>query len=288
MAAESPRLDDEYCDSRSYAGLRVRAVSQVDVSPGPAFEPSPAHEPADRPAAEHLQEWRDAAKRVARAHHAWCAASRSEQQERYRSFLDALRREEGAAEQVERDAYRWAPRIQAVEAGAPSPSSRARVCSAASPETGEIVAVMPASLTRIIPMGRCAAGVAAPESGLPDHHKNPERKAYMSTAVRPRQWTAAIECATGGAQPAAAADDLVSGHGRWHGPRISALAATAAPPAFYLLNLEAASELGLSVEQVQGVLIGIAPVVGSAHLASAGSSIAQALGLPTPIAEGSR
>lgn len=73
-------------------------------APGPAFEPSPAHEPADRPAAEHLQEWRDAAKRVARAYHAWCAASRSEQQERYRSFLDALRREEGAAQQVERDA----------------------------------------------------------------------------------------------------------------------------------------------------------------------------------------
>jgi alkylhydroperoxidase/carboxymuconolactone decarboxylase family protein YurZ len=61
--------------------------------------------------------------------------------------------------------------------------------------------------------------------------------------------------------------------------RIAALAATGAPPASYLLNLEAAAEVGLSVEQVQGVLIGIAPVVGGARVASAGTSIAQALGL---------
>lgn len=67
--------------------------------------------------------------------------------------------------------------------------------------------------------------------------------------------------------------------------RIAALAATGAPPASYLLNLEAASELGLSVEQVQGVLIAIAPVIGSARVASAGSSIAKALGLATALAE---
>ena|SRR4249919_1123912 len=67
--------------------------------------------------------------------------------------------------------------------------------------------------------------------------------------------------------------------------RLAALASTGAPPASYLLNLEAASELGLSVEQVQGVLIAIAPVVGSARVASAGSSIAKALGLATAIAE---
>jgi alkylhydroperoxidase/carboxymuconolactone decarboxylase family protein YurZ len=67
--------------------------------------------------------------------------------------------------------------------------------------------------------------------------------------------------------------------------RIAALAATGAPPASYLVNLEMASELGLSVEQVQGVLIGIAPVIGSARVASAGSSIFRALGLATAIAE---
>ncbi len=66
--------------------------------------------------------------------------------------------------------------------------------------------------------------------------------------------------------------------------RIAALASTGAPPASYLLNLEAASEVGLTVEQVQGVLIAIAPLVGSARVASAGSSIAEALGLATEIA----
>ena len=66
--------------------------------------------------------------------------------------------------------------------------------------------------------------------------------------------------------------------------RIAALASTGAPPASYLLNLEAASEVGLTVEQVQGVLIAIAPVVGGARVASAGSSIAEALGLATAIA----
>ncbi len=67
--------------------------------------------------------------------------------------------------------------------------------------------------------------------------------------------------------------------------RIAALASTGAPPASYLVNIDAASEIGLSVEQVQGVLIAIAPVVGSARVASAGSSIAQALGFATAVAE---
>ena len=66
--------------------------------------------------------------------------------------------------------------------------------------------------------------------------------------------------------------------------RIAALASTGAPPESYLLNLGVASDLGLSVEQVQGVLIAIAPVVGSARVADAGSSIAQALGLATAVA----
>ena len=70
--------------------------------------------------------------------------------------------------------------------------------------------------------------------------------------------------------------------------RIAALASTGAPPASYLVNLGVASDLGLSIEQVQGVLIAIAPVVGSARVASAGSSIAQALGLATEVANESR
>ena len=67
--------------------------------------------------------------------------------------------------------------------------------------------------------------------------------------------------------------------------RIAALASSGGPPESYLLNLGVAADLGLSVEQVQGVLIAIAPVVGSARVASAGSSMAEALGLATAVAE---
>lgn len=67
--------------------------------------------------------------------------------------------------------------------------------------------------------------------------------------------------------------------------RIAALASVGAPPASYLVNLGAASELGVSDEQVQGVLIAIAPVIGSARVASAGSAIANAMGIATAVVE---
>lgn len=67
--------------------------------------------------------------------------------------------------------------------------------------------------------------------------------------------------------------------------RIAALASVGAPPASYLVNLGAASELGVTDEQVQGVLIAIAPVVGSARVASAGSAIAGAMGFATAVVE---
>ena len=67
--------------------------------------------------------------------------------------------------------------------------------------------------------------------------------------------------------------------------RIAALASVGAPPASYLLNLGAASELGVTDEQVQGVLIAIAPVIGSARVASAGSAIAGAMGLAMEVIE---
>jgi 4-carboxymuconolactone decarboxylase len=67
--------------------------------------------------------------------------------------------------------------------------------------------------------------------------------------------------------------------------RIAALAASGAPPAAYLVNLEAGAEIGLSLEQVQGVLVAIAPVVGSARVATAGGSILKAFGLATAIVE---
>jgi hypothetical protein len=44
--------------------------------------------------------------------------------------------------------------------------------------------------------------------------------------------------------------------------RIAALAASGAPPASYLVSIEMATEAGIDPEQVQGVLVAIAPVMG--------------------------
>jgi alkylhydroperoxidase/carboxymuconolactone decarboxylase family protein YurZ len=67
--------------------------------------------------------------------------------------------------------------------------------------------------------------------------------------------------------------------------RIAALVAVDAPPVSYAMNLEAAAEVGLDVEQVRGVLAGIAPIVGTVRVVSATSSIAKALALEIEIAE---
>ncbi len=60
--------------------------------------------------------------------------------------------------------------------------------------------------------------------------------------------------------------------------RIAALAAVGAPPASYLLNLGAAAEIGLTLEDVQGVLIAVAPVTGGPKVVAASGAIFKALG----------
>jgi alkylhydroperoxidase/carboxymuconolactone decarboxylase family protein YurZ len=67
--------------------------------------------------------------------------------------------------------------------------------------------------------------------------------------------------------------------------RIAALVAVDAPPASYLLNLGAASEIGIGEEEVRDVLAAVAPIVGTARVASATGNIARALGLAIDIAE---
>ena len=59
--------------------------------------------------------------------------------------------------------------------------------------------------------------------------------------------------------------------------RIAALVAVDAPAASYLLNLEAAGEIGIGPEQVRGVLAAVAPIVGTARVASATGKIVDAL-----------
>jgi alkylhydroperoxidase/carboxymuconolactone decarboxylase family protein YurZ len=59
--------------------------------------------------------------------------------------------------------------------------------------------------------------------------------------------------------------------------RIAALVAVDAPPISYLMNLEAAGDLGVDAEQVRGVLAAIAPIVGTARVAAATGKIVEAL-----------
>jgi hypothetical protein len=60
--------------------------------------------------------------------------------------------------------------------------------------------------------------------------------------------------------------------------RIAALAAVGAPPASYLANAGTASDVGVTLEDVQGVLIAVAPIIGTARSVSAAGNIARALG----------
>jgi 4-carboxymuconolactone decarboxylase len=67
--------------------------------------------------------------------------------------------------------------------------------------------------------------------------------------------------------------------------RIAALVAVDAPPISYALNLEAASDLDIDPDQVRGVLAAIAPIVGTARIASATGNIVEALAVAIETAE---
>lgn len=67
--------------------------------------------------------------------------------------------------------------------------------------------------------------------------------------------------------------------------RIAALVAVDAPAASYLLNLGVASEIGIGVEEIQDVLIAIAPIVGTARVVSASGEMLKALGIAIEAAE---
>jgi len=67
--------------------------------------------------------------------------------------------------------------------------------------------------------------------------------------------------------------------------RIAALVAADAPPASYLLNLGAASDAGIDGEKVRDVIAAVAPIVGTARVASAVGNIGRALGFAELVAE---
>jgi 4-carboxymuconolactone decarboxylase len=66
--------------------------------------------------------------------------------------------------------------------------------------------------------------------------------------------------------------------------RIAALVAVDAPVVSYLLNLDAASDVGIDAGQIQGVLAAVAPIVGTARVASAAGKIVEALAVEIEIA----
>ena len=61
--------------------------------------------------------------------------------------------------------------------------------------------------------------------------------------------------------------------------RLAALVAVDGPPASYLAHLGLAADIGITVDQVQGVLTAIAPIVGSPRIVAAAGNSLRALGL---------
>jgi len=60
--------------------------------------------------------------------------------------------------------------------------------------------------------------------------------------------------------------------------RIAALAAVGAPPVSYLANAGTAVDLDVTLEDVQGVLVAVAPIIGTALTVTAAGNITRALG----------
>ena len=67
--------------------------------------------------------------------------------------------------------------------------------------------------------------------------------------------------------------------------RLAALIAVDAPPISYFVNDSAIRESGVTAEDIQGVMIAIAPVVGAPRVMSAGGYILRALGIAVAVAE---
>jgi hypothetical protein len=67
--------------------------------------------------------------------------------------------------------------------------------------------------------------------------------------------------------------------------RLAALIAVDAPPISWIANASAVTESGLTVDDVQGIMIPVAPVVGAPRVMAAGGHILQALGLAIAVSD---
>ena len=61
--------------------------------------------------------------------------------------------------------------------------------------------------------------------------------------------------------------------------RLAALVAVDAPAASYLMHIGPAMDAGVTVEQVQDILVAVAPIVGTARTVSAAAKITEAIGV---------
>ncbi len=67
--------------------------------------------------------------------------------------------------------------------------------------------------------------------------------------------------------------------------RIAALVAVDASAASYALNTVPATESGITLDDVEDILVAVAPVVGTARIVSAAANIAEGLGFVIALAE---
>ena len=67
--------------------------------------------------------------------------------------------------------------------------------------------------------------------------------------------------------------------------RLAALAAVDARPVSYLAHIGPSLEAGVTLEQVQDVLVAVAPIIGTARVMAAAEHIAEALGFAIAVAE---
>ena len=67
--------------------------------------------------------------------------------------------------------------------------------------------------------------------------------------------------------------------------RLAAMVAVDAPPTSYFVSASVIEESGMTAEDIQGVMIAVAPVTGAPRVMSAGGHILRALGIAVAVAE---
>ena len=67
--------------------------------------------------------------------------------------------------------------------------------------------------------------------------------------------------------------------------RVAALIAMDAPPISWFANAAAIEESGLTTDDIQGIMLAVAPVVGGPRVMAAGGHIMRALGIAVAVAD---